>query len=46
MLMYIGGMQMTPLPRYAPSLTEDPPGTSRTREAAESGRSGSVSLSR
>ena len=46
MLMYIGGMQMTPRPRYAPSRTDDPPGTSRTFDAVESDRRGSVSLSR
>ena len=30
MLMYIGGMQMTPRPTYAPSRIVDPPGTTRT----------------
>ncbi len=30
MLMYIGGMQMTPGPTYAPSRTDEPPGTMRT----------------
>jgi hypothetical protein len=32
--MYIGGMQMTPAPRYAPPRTDEPPGTIRTPLAA------------
>ena len=46
MLMYIGGMQITPAPRYAPSRTDDPPGTMRTLLAAVNRLSGSVSLSK
>ena len=45
MLMYIGGMQMTPRARYAPSRTDDPPGTTRTPSAVDTRFSGSVSLS-
>jgi hypothetical protein len=46
MLTYIGGMQITPRPKYAPSLTLDPPGTTRTPDDTASGLSGSVSLSK
>ena len=45
MLMYIGGMQMTPWPRYAPSRTDEPPGTMRTPAWAPGRLSGIVSLS-
>ena len=37
---------MTPAPTKAPSRTDDPPGTSRTRDAASSRLRGRVSLSR
>src|SRR5579859_6464299 len=46
MLMYIGGMQMTPRPRYAPSRTLEPPGTMRTPDWTCTCFNGSVSLSR
>ncbi len=46
MLMYIGGMQMTPLPRNAPSRTVDPPGTTRTPLWRSRRLSGRVSLSK
>ena len=46
MLMYIGGMQITPRPTKQPSRMADPPGTRRTLSASASSRSGSVSLSR
>jgi hypothetical protein len=45
MLMYIGGMQMTPLAMNAPSRTLDPPGTMRMPAAAPGRLSGIVSLS-
>jgi hypothetical protein len=45
MFTYIGGMQMTPGARYAPSRTDDPPGTRRTRAPSANRFSGSVSLS-
>ena len=45
MFTYIGGMQMTPGARYAPSRTADPPGTMRTPAASPGRFSGSVSLS-
>ena len=45
MLMYIGGMQITPLATKAPSRTLDPPGTIRTPAAAPGRLSGMVSLS-
>src|SRR5689334_22497726 len=43
--MYIGGMQITEGATYAPVRTEDPPGTTLTRSAAENFRAGKVSLS-
>src|SRR5262249_52670865 len=43
---YIGGMQITPGARYAPSRTADPPGTIRTPSATDKRLSGSVSLSK
>src|SRR5262245_8983662 len=46
MLMNMGGMQITPRPRYAPSRMLDPPGTTRTADQGPSGLSGSVSLSK
>src|SRR5215207_4178836 len=45
-LTYIGGMQTTPAARYAPSLTEEPPGTMRTPSMMVVGRTGYVSLSK
>src|ERR1044071_3431738 len=45
-LTYIGGMQTTPAARYAPSLTEEPPGTMRTLSRTLVGRTGYVSLSK
>jgi hypothetical protein len=45
MLMYIGGMQMTPGAMYAPSRTDEPPGTIRTPADRPGLFSGSVSLS-
>jgi len=42
----IGGMQITPVAMYAPSRTDDPPGTMRTPAAVDSLFSGSVSLSK
>ena len=45
MFTYIGGMQMTPGARYAPSRIADPPGTMRTPAAGAGRFSGSVSLS-
>src|SRR5258705_6005461 len=44
--MYIGGMQMTPGARYAPSRMADPPGTTRTPLAGSIRFIGSVSLSK
>src|SRR5438045_2725943 len=46
MLTYIGGMQMTPGAIYAPSRTDDPPGTIRTFDPAVYFFIGSVSLSK
>ena len=46
MLTYIGGIAITPLPRNAPSRTDEPPGTMRTPSARSSRLSGSVSLSK
>src|SRR4029077_11468048 len=46
MFTYIGGMQMTPAAMYAPSRTDDPPGTMRTLDPAAYFFSGSVSLSK
>ena len=45
MFTYIGGMQMTPGARYAPSRIAEPPGTMRTPAASPGFFSGSVSLS-
>src|ERR1043166_6479214 len=42
---YIGGMQITPLARYAPSRPDDPPGTIRTPSPTPNLRTGNVSLS-
>src|ERR687884_2126967 len=39
-LTYIGGMHTTPGARYAPSLTEEPPGTIRTPSITVVGRTG------
>src|SRR5262249_27645079 len=46
MFTYIGGMQMTPAPIYAPSGTADPPGTIRTLAPGAYFFIGSVSLSK
>src|SRR3954471_23902464 len=46
MFTYIGGMQMTPAAMYAPSRTDDPPGTMRTFAPAGYFFIGSVSLSK
>src|SRR5437870_3701327 len=46
MLTYIGGMQITPGAMYAPSRTDDPPGTIRTLDPAACFFIGSVSLSK
>ena len=46
MLMYIGGMQITPRPMKAPSRTADPPGTRRTWRSSASVLIGIVSLSK
>src|ERR1041385_9324300 len=46
MFTYIGGMQMTPGARYAPSRTDEPPGTMRTFDPAAYFFIGSVSLSK
>src|SRR5512144_1775388 len=46
MLMNIGGIQMTFFATYAPSRTDDPPGTIRTPLEVENGCVGKVSLSR
>src|SRR5579885_281550 len=45
-LTYIGGMQTTPAARYAPSRTDEPPGTMRTPSMIVVGRTGYVSLSK
>src|SRR5205085_7329302 len=45
-LTYIGGIHTTPGARYAPSRTDDPPGTMRTPSATVVGRTGYVSLSK
>ena len=45
MFTYIGGIQMTPGARYAPSRTADPPGTILIPAASPGFFSGSVSLS-
>src|SRR4029079_1640780 len=45
MLMYIGGTQITPLPMYAPSRMDEPPGTTRTPILTSIFLRGSVSLS-
>jgi hypothetical protein len=45
MLMYIGGMQITPGATYAPSRIDDPPGTMRMPLATPGRFSGIVSLS-
>src|SRR5262249_3430501 len=42
----IGGIHTTPRPRYAPSRTLDPPGTTRTPSAIETLRTGYVDLSK
>src|ERR1700733_11263534 len=42
---YIGGMQTTPLARYAPDRTDDPPGTMRTPSSTANLRGGYVFLS-
>src|SRR5580658_5762511 len=43
--MNIGGMQITDGATYAPTRTDEPPGTMRTRSAVENCRAGKVSLS-
>src|SRR5579863_320813 len=43
--MNIGGMQITDGATKAPALTDEPPGTTRTRSATENLRAGKVSLS-
>src|SRR5215207_2449276 len=45
-LTYIGGMQTTPGARYAPSRTDEPPGTMRTPSDTVVGLTGYVSLSK
>src|SRR5579885_943679 len=45
-LMYMGGMQVTPLPTKQPSRMLDPPGTMRTPESMEKFFSGYVDLSK
>jgi hypothetical protein len=45
MFTYIGGMQMTPGARYAPSRIAEPPGTMRMPAARPGRFNGSVSLS-
>jgi len=45
MLMYIGGMQITPGAMYAPSRTADPPATMRTPAESPGFFNGNVSLS-
>ena len=45
MLMYMGGMQMTPRPRYTPSRMLEPPGTSLMPLVESTGFNGNVSLS-
>ena len=44
--MYIGGMQVTPLPMKQPSRILDPPGTMRTPLAGVNWRTGNVDLSK